>query len=62
MDPDANLREQRELTARIIRALDFSEPLRAVDVNRLAELVTALDEWLTRGGFLPVAWRQGGAR
>lgn len=55
MDPDANLKEQRAILAR----LDSDEtqtPTR--DLFRLAELVQALDEWLTRGGFLPAGWKR----
>jgi hypothetical protein len=57
MDPDANLAEQRKIVARLLddnqRKDDYG---RAQDANRLAELVQALDEWLTRGGFLPPSW------
>jgi len=57
MDPDANLAEQRRIAARLLddnqRKDDYG---RAQDANRLAELVQALDEWLTRGGFLPPSW------
>lgn len=48
MDPDATLRELRELAAR--SAFD------ADDAIRFAQLVEALDGWLSRGGFLPKAW------
>ena len=27
------------------------------DLNRLAQLAAALDEWLSKGGFLPKAWK-----
>jgi hypothetical protein len=45
MDPDAALSELREL---------MSAPLE--NAERIAELFSALDEWLTRGGFPPVSW------
>jgi hypothetical protein len=45
MDPNANLREQRDL-------IDSTDP---DDVDRLGELRQALREWLDRGGF-PPAW------
>jgi hypothetical protein len=59
MDPNANLKEQRELTQRIMRAFDEanSNGIDQEDANRLAELVQALDEWLVKGGFLPESWR-----
>lgn len=62
MDPEANLREQREIAAEInairdcladdIMTTEQSEALEGL-AFRLAELVEALDEWLNRGGFLP---------
>lgn len=55
MDPNCNLEEQREIAARILK----NEGSAATsDVLRLAELVQALDEWITKGGFLPQAWRR----
>lgn len=57
MDPNANLREQRAIVARInSSALNEGD---AFDVRRLAELAEALDEWLSEGGFLPDAWKAG---
>jgi hypothetical protein len=62
MDPQANLAEQRSIAARIIERLDNPgrvQPYRLEhDAERLAELVQALDEWLTRGGFLPARWER----
>lgn len=54
MDPDANLREQRRIFARLN---DQREVSRA-DLDRLAQLAEALDSWIARGGFLPDAWRK----
>lgn len=56
MDPDANLEEQRELVKRINNALVTLDP---DTYERLAELVEALDQWLSNGGFLPRDWRRG---
>jgi len=53
MDPDANLKEQREISERI---LDGTKHDTGYDAVRLAELVQALDEWLSKGGFPPHAW------
>jgi len=47
MDPNANLEEQLRLTRHNITMED------ALD---LCDLVHALHEWITRGGFLPDAW------
>ena len=51
MDPEANLSEQLRICQRIA-AGEHDES----DVDRLAELVLALDTWLRGGGFLPRAW------
>lgn len=56
MDPNANLKELRELAAELIRLLDAEDHIDENDVNRLCELVEALDQWISRGGFLPAAW------
>ncbi len=65
MDPDANLLETRELVQSLIAQLDDTdddgEPIDAIDtddVDRLCELVQALDVWLCHGGFLPKDWRR----
>lgn len=66
MDPDANLEEQRSLAESILEALDVDEDagdevdIESVrhDAERLAELVQALDQWISRGGFLPKDWRR----
>lgn len=43
MDPDATLAEMREAYA-------------TGDYERCAELADALDQWISRGGFLPREW------
>lgn len=50
MDPDATLTKIRELVSMLVD--HPGEPTR-----ELAELAEALDEWLSRGGFLPEAWQ-----
>lgn len=55
MDPDAALTEMRELAQSDLS--EFNE-----DIHRLAELFIGLDEWLSKGGFLPVDWRFSGTR
>jgi hypothetical protein len=57
MDPNANLAEQRRIAERLIMNQIGREQERLHDAARLAELVEALDEWITNGGFLPDAWR-----
>lgn len=56
MDPNANLKEQRRLCAKMIG--DEYE-VDSDDAMRLVELVQALDEWIYKGGFLPDDWRRG---
>jgi hypothetical protein len=51
MDPNACLKEMLEIAA------SFTDGhLDDVEAQRLAELVDALDGWLTNGGFLPERW------
>ena len=59
MDPEANMREQLELSREISTALEGDPDdgiqneeltLIAIYAGRLAELVIALDEWKRRGG------------
>lgn len=49
MDPNETLRELRHLIE-INGEENFSE--------EIAEKFTALDEWLSKGGFLPADWDQ----
>jgi hypothetical protein len=62
MDPDANLREQREIVERMQTAFDAADPDTGRwvpdpdDAHRLAELSAAMDTWLCRGGTLPADW------
>jgi len=56
MDPNATLDSIRELFARA-----DTETFDLADGQTLADLVGALDDWLTKGGFLPDAWERGGA-
>jgi hypothetical protein len=65
MDPNANVREQLELARQIFDWLaTYQVPgigdqaigtHDAQNVARLAELVLALDEWRSKGGFAPAA-------
>lgn len=64
MDPNANLSEMRRIAARILAALDAADEDTGEwmcdphDTACLAELVEALDGWLSRGGFLPARWER----
>jgi hypothetical protein len=58
MDPNANLEEQRRLVKLLLDGSITTDRARSVSAHRLAELVSALDEWLTHGGFLPRAWER----
>lgn len=67
MDPNANLEEQRQIVGRILAMTVEEAGETAIgdlhaDAVRLAELVEALDTWLTSGGFLPLAWGHGHGR
>ena len=62
MDPTANLAKQRELaavdwTGKETEELSPSE-LCELHINhiRLCELVEGLDQWISKGGFLPKQW------
>lgn len=58
MDPNANLEEQRRIAEHLLETSD--DPDASPDVYRLAELVLALDGWLSKGGFPPNAWKPKG--
>jgi hypothetical protein len=54
MDPDEALRKAQELVVAIIHDEKPTEE----NANALAEAFSALDGWLSAGGFLPRAWRR----
>lgn len=60
LDPDENLREQKEIAQRFVDGKMTTQEDFETDSLRLAELVVALDEWLSRGGFPPKAWKKSG--
>lgn len=51
MDPDATLAQIRELITQ-----QQTDDLNDTDTANLVELIDSLDEWLTKGGFLPTEW------
>lgn len=64
MDPNTALQRIRELTAAINQqhwtALSRDPGGTVTMAAELAELVEGLDEWLSRGGYPPTAWKGGG--
>jgi len=68
MDPDSNLREQREIRQRLLKAFDAADPDTGEwhpdldDVYKLDELSKALDGWLSRDGALPRDWESDGVQ
>jgi hypothetical protein len=62
MDPDATLRLIRVMAEPVEngrRGYDRHEAIE--ELEHLAELVRALDRWLSRGGCLPKEWQGKGA-
>lgn len=59
MDPNTVLIELREAVRNYDDATTQEDMLYAADA--LATHVAALDEWLTRGGFLPTDWARNRA-
>jgi len=58
MDPNANIKELLSLAASIRKDYEDEDGngVDQDDANRLAELIEALDGWLSKGGFLPGRW------
>lgn len=57
MDPDSNLKSQRILAETILANIDAGQQPAEEHVDRLCHLVQSLDEWITKGGFLPKDWQ-----
>jgi hypothetical protein len=64
MDPDATLEDLLRLidlvTGQVDAEIDPSTD--RPDVYRIAELLLALDSWLTAGGFMPRRWKPASRR
>ena len=64
MDPDAALKMIRAISKRILHTTDNEGGLANQSIRddavTLSELVQGLDEWITKGGFLPADWRKTG--
>lgn len=57
MDVNATLARLRELVKEIDAAADNEH--KADIADEFADLIDGLDQWITRGGFLPSAWQRG---
>lgn len=55
MDPNKMLRLARTQANRVVE-LWHRDPLAFEEAMALAEAFKALDQWLTRGGFVPDDW------
>ena len=58
MDPNATLAEARALAAAITAGSLTTQDNAVENAERMAELFDALDQWLSKGGFLPRAWER----
>jgi hypothetical protein len=56
VDPNSNLKEQLEKVQLILYGGPFTVDDYGAITARLAELIEALDGWLSKGGFLPGKW------
>jgi hypothetical protein len=56
VDPNTTLEEIRDIVCRKDDVLAGNGDA-IDDLEALADLVDALDGWLSRGGFLPAAWQ-----
>jgi hypothetical protein len=59
MDPNECLKICQRLARRIIEEADSGLPISDNKGERLAEQFLALDEWISRGGFIPKLWNVG---
>lgn len=57
MDPDVQLQAIRDAVSHYELALEEGQAEDALwNANDVVALVQSLDEWLSRKGYLPVAW------
>jgi hypothetical protein len=57
MDPDAVLEKGREALRLYLRRF-YNKGTGLSEANDLADAFESLDDWLSRGGFLPKAWQK----
>lgn len=59
MDPDTALTELRRRITDYRHRVDHNlGRVDETDIEPIIELITALDTWLSHGGFLPHHWRE----
>lgn len=56
MDPNTALTNLRNLVARIEHLLDADHDVEDSDLSELVDTFYGLDQWISKGGFLPRAW------
>jgi hypothetical protein len=56
MDPNLTLRALRALAAKVLYDWENGNRVDRDAVRALAERFEYLDEWISRGGFLPEPW------
>lgn len=56
MDPNETLRQLRDVLGFGAHVINFDEAKRVIDA--VSENFEALDEWLSKGGFLPTDWER----
>ena len=58
MDPDASLEQIRALLGQVATQSVPQDYLSEEVLEDLAVLVEGLDDWMSKGGFLPKAWQR----
>lgn len=62
MDPDMTLRLMRDYIRRVrdsVQGEGTDPDILRIEADQLAEYADALDQWLSKGGFLPKDWAHG---
>ena len=62
MDPNQTLQELMDTAERVIHHYDEEVEIDEEDSHTLAYGIMALNEWFTKGGFLPDEWFKARAR
>lgn len=57
MDPNVTLRELRQ-SQRWATNIELPDSMRRSHYNDVIDLFNILDEWLSKGGFLPTDWER----
>lgn len=58
MDPNATLDKIKELLPQLREDADFRDGFSFQDVCLFVEAVDNLNDWLSKGGFLPKDWQR----